>query len=276
MEVRYALDPERTKTLATAELRKNFLIENLFEAGKVVLVYSHVDRAIVGSAVPAGGALKLEAGKELAAEYFAQRREIGVINIGKAGKVIVDGETFALATCDFLYIGRGSREIAFKSDKASAPAKFYFVSYPAHAAYPTRKMTLDDAVVAHLGSDAESNKRSIYKVIRPGGIETCQLVMGMTTLAEGSIWNTMAAHTHERRSEVYLYFNLPKDAVVFHFMGEPTETRHIVIREGQAVLSPSWSIHAGAGTRNYSFVWSMGGENQEFSDMDGVGMDRIQ
>jgi len=276
MEVRYAVDPVRAKTLATRELRENFLLENLFLPGKLTLVYSHVDRAVIGSAVPLREALRLEAGKELAAEYFAQRREIGVMNIGKAGKIAVDGESCVIDNCDFLYIGRGSRDIRFESQSSDDPARFYFVSYPAHAAHPTKKVTLADADVAHLGSTEESNKRSIYKMIRPGGVESCQLVMGMTTLAEGSVWNTMAAHTHERRSEVYMYFNLPGNAALFHFMGQPTETRHIVVRDGQAVLSPSWSIHSGAGTRNYSFVWCMGGENQEFSDMDGVGMDVIE
>lgn len=275
MEVRYAPDPERSKTLTTSELRKNYLVANLFEAGTVVFVYSNVDRAVVGSAVPEKAALRLEAGKELAAEYFAQRREIGVINIGKGGKVTVDGAVFSLGNCEFLYIGRGSRDIAFESDDAKAPALFYFVSYPAHAKFPTKRAALNEIETAHLGSESESNKRSIYKVIRPGGIESSQLVMGMTTLAEGSVWNTMPAHTHERRSEIYMYFNLPEDAAVFHFMGQPSETRHIVVRNGQAVLSPSWSIHSGAGTRNYSFVWSMGGENQEFGDMDGVGMGKL-
>jgi len=275
MEVRYLPDPVRYKTLGTPELRSNFLIEELFVPGSVRLVYCSVDRTIVGSAVPTLKPLQLEGGSELASEYFAERREIGVINIGEPGTIRVDEKEYELGHSDFLYISRGSREIEFTSKVINTPAYFYLLSYPAHKEYPTTHATLSDIEAANLGSMEESNKRNLYKVIHPGGIKSCQLVMGLTILEEGSIWNTMSAHTHERRSEVYMYFDIPDDSVVFHFMGLPEETRHIVVRNRQAVLSPSWSIHAGAGTRNYKFVWGMGGENQEFADMDSVAMDKI-
>ncbi len=270
METRYSPDPARFERMNTRETRDAFLIENLFLSGEIVLVYSHTDRAITGSAVPAGEPLKLEAGSELRAEYFCQRREIGVINVGGDGLIAVDGQDYPMARHDALYIGRGSREILFKSANPQTPAKFYFISYPAHAEYPTTHARVADAEPVKLGNDRDSNRRTIYKYIHPAGVKSCQLVMGLTILEEGSVWNTMTAHTHERRSEVYLYLDLAPNAAVFHFMGKPDETRHIVVRDCQAVLSPSWSIHAGAGTTNYSFIWAMGGENQEFTDMDGV------
>lgn len=272
METRYLVDPEHFTRLDTREIRKQFLIENLFGRDVVQLIYSHVDRIVIGSAVPVMKPLALEAGKELAAEYFAQRREVGVMNIGGPGTVTVDGQMHPLANRDALYIGRGSREIVFASDSADTPARFYLVSLPAHTNYPTTRIGLDAANKLNLGSDADSNRRVIYQLIHEGGAKSCQLVMGFTELFEGSVWNTMPAHTHERRSEVYLYFNLQENAVVFHLMGQPNETRHIVVRNEQAVISPSWSIHAGAGTRNYCFIWAMGGENQRFDDMDAVKM----
>lgn len=275
MEVRYAPDQERYTRMNTTEIRQSFLIDRLFEPDQVRLVYSHTDRLIVGSAVPSAGPLRLEAGRELAADYFTQRREIGVLNIGDEGAVRVEGVDYTLANRDMLYIGRGNREIIFSSLSPEHPAHFYLVSLPAHASYPTRLARMEEAEPAVLGSQKDANRRTLYKFIHPGGIQSCQLVMGFTQLAEGSVWNTMPAHTHERRSEVYLYFDVDPDAVVFHLMGPGPETRHIVVRNGQAVLSPSWSIHAGAGTRNYSFVWAMGGENQEFSDMDGVKMEDL-
>lgn len=275
MEVRYAPDLERYTRMNTTEIRQSFLIDRLFEPDQVRLVYSHTDRLIVGSAVPAAGPLRLEAGRELAADYFTQRREIGVLNIGDEGTVRVEGTDYTLANRDMLYIGRGNREIIFSSLSPEHPAYFYLVSLPAHASYPTRLVRMEEAEQASLGSQKDANQRVLYKFIHPGGVQSCQLVMGFTQLAEGSVWNTMPAHTHERRSEVYLYFDVDPDAVVFHLMGPGSETRHIVVRNGQAVLSPSWSIHAGAGTRNYSFVWAMGGENQEFSDMDGVKMEDL-
>ncbi len=272
METRYLVDPEHFTRLDTGEIRKQFLIENLFAPDTVQLVYSHVDRTVIGSAVPTTKPLALEAGKELAAEYFAQRREIGVMNIGERGTITVDGQIYTLAYRDVLYIGRGSREIAFASDHTDNPARFYLVSLPAHTTCPTTLVPLSAANKLNLGSDADSNRRVIYQIIHEGGAKSCQLVMGFTELFEGSVWNTMPAHTHERRSEVYLYFNLQNNSVVFHLMGQPNETRHIVVRNEQAVISPSWSIHAGAGTRNYCFIWAMGGENQRFDDMDAVKM----
>jgi 4-deoxy-L-threo-5-hexosulose-uronate ketol-isomerase len=275
MDVRYPPAPKSFERMNTAEIRQSFLIDDLFVPGEPKLVYSHVDRMVIGSAVPTGTPLLLEAGPELAADYFAQRREIGVINIGGQGAVKVDGQAYTMSNRDVLYIGLGSREIQFSSADANNPARFYLVSLPAHTSYPTRLARQDAAEPVRLGSQAESNQRVIYKCIHPQGIQSCQLVMGFTELAEGSVWNTMAAHTHERRSEVYMYFDLAQDAVVFHLMGQGHETRHIVVRNGQAVISPSWSLHAGAGTRNYTFVWAMGGENQEFTDMDVIGMDEL-
>ena len=270
MEKRYSPDQVRFEIMDTAEIRESFLIENLFTHGEVVMVYSDVDRVIVGAAVPTDKRLSLEVGKELAAEYFAERREIGVINIGDDGAVIVDGKEYTMVKLDALYIGRGSRDIEFTSVEADNPALFYIISYPAHKKYPTTHAPSSQAEPLHLGSEKESNKRTIFKYIHPDGIKSCQLVMGCTKLAEGSVWNTMATHTHDRRSEVYMYFDLDDKSVVFHFIGEPDETRHVVVKNGQAVISPSWSIHAGCGTGSYSFIWAMGGENQDFGDMDGV------
>lgn len=275
MEVRYAPDPTRFERMNTAEVRQHFLIEDLFAPGQIKLVYWHTDRLIIGSAAPTGSLLALEAGRELAANYFAERREIGVINIGGEGQITVDGATYNLGKKDTLYIGRGSRQIEFSSLSAANPALFYLISLPAHQTYPTQLARAETVEAVALGSPAEANQRQLYKVIHPEGIQSCQLVMGFTQLAEGSIWNTMPAHTHERRSEVYMYFDLAADAVVFHLLGQPTETRHLVVRNGQAALSPSWSIHSGAGTKNYTFVWAMGGENQAFSDMDPVKMEGL-
>jgi 4-deoxy-L-threo-5-hexosulose-uronate ketol-isomerase len=260
----------------TDELRENFLLENLFNAGEVNLVYSDVDRVIAGSAVPTGEPLSLEAGREIAANYFAERREIGVINIGGDGAITVNGTIYPMVKLDARSIGRGSREIKFTSVRPDDPAMFYMVSYPAHKEYPTNHAPISKAEPLNLGSDRESNKRTIYKYIHPAGIKSCQIVMGCTNLAEGSVWNTMAPHTHDRRSEVYMYFDLDERAVVFHFIGKPEETRHIVVRNGQVVISPSWSIHAGCGTSSYCFVWAMGGENQEFGDQDGVKISELR
>ena len=270
MEIRYVPDPVRFELMNSSELRESFLIEDMFAPGEITMVYSDVDRVIVGSAVPTDSGLKLEAGDELKASYFAERREIGVINIGGDGSIVVDGETYAMVKLDALYIGRGSKDIEFMSAQADNPAKYYFISYPSHATFPTTHAKIANAEPTRLGSSNECNERTIYKYIHPAGIKSSQLVMGCTKLVEGSVWNTMPAHTHERRSEVYMYFDIPDGAAVFKFVGEPEETRHIVVRDGQAVICPSWSIHSGVGTANYSFVWAMGGENQEFSDMDSI------
>ena len=268
MEVRYSRDPQSFERMNTAAISDEFLIADLFEPNEIKLVYLHIDRMIVGSAVPTNLSLSLEAGAELRAEYFAERREIGVLNIGGQGSITVDGQEFGMANREMLYIGRGSQEIAFASTDASRPARFYLVSLPAHKTYPTTHASQRQANRVELGSKETANERTIFQYIHEGGVQSCQLVMGFTELAVGSIWNTMPAHTHERRSEVYMYFNLAGDHVVFHLMGQPQETRHIVVRDGQVVISPSWSIHAGAGTSNYCFAWAMGGENQAFSDMD--------
>lgn len=270
MEIRYTADPVRTKGMDTTELRETFLIQKIFEPGSLQLTYSEVDRAIVGSAVPTDNALSLEGGKELASNYFAERREIGVINIGGPGAVTVDGETYAMDKRDGLYIGRGTKEIVFTSENPDQPAAFYLLSYPAHTNYPTSHIKIEEVEAKHLGTQAGSNERTINKYIHPDGVQSCQLVMGLTELAEGCVWNTMPAHTHERRSEVYVYFDLPDESAVIHLMGKPEETRHIIVRNRQAVISPSWSIHCGAGMSNYRFIWGMGGENQAFDDMDGV------
>jgi 4-deoxy-L-threo-5-hexosulose-uronate ketol-isomerase len=271
MDVRFSTDPKGFRSMSTEELRKAFLIENLFVPGEIPMVYSDIDRSITGSAVPANAPLKLlGTKKEMAAEYFAERREIGVINIGAEGIVRVDGTEYPMAYKDALYIGRGVKEIIFSSRESDKLAMFYFVSYPAHKEFPTTYAKFSDAEPVRLGSLKDANKRTIYKYIHPNGIKSCQLVMGLTELEEGSVWNTMPPHTHQRRSEVYMYFNLDPDAMVIHLMGQPEETRHIIMRNRQAVLNPSWSIHAGGGTQNYTFIWAMGGENQVFDDMDGV------
>lgn len=272
MEVRYPAHPKDFKIYTTEEVRKDYLIENLFEPGNVNLVYSHVDRIIVGGICPTDDKLQLEAGKELGSDYFLERRELGVINIGGKGTITVDGQDFGLASRDGLYIGMGGKEIMFTSADSSNPAKFYLNSAPAHVAYPTKKVGISDAQQVNLGSLEESNKRTIYQYVHPAVLQSCQLVMGMTILEPCNVWNTMPCHTHERRMEVYLYFDLPENAVVFHFLGEPTETRHVVMRNEQAIIMPSWSIHSGVGTTNYTFIWGMVGENQTFTDMDNVPM----
>lgn len=272
MELRAASNPRDVKNYTTDRLREEFLIQELFVPGKTKMVYSHVDRIITAGVCPSDKPIALEAGAELRAEYFLERRELGVINIGGKGTVTVDGVEYVLEAKDGLYVGMGSKDITFSSADANAPAKFYLNSAPAHKTYPTEKIEISTAEPQRLGSLNESNQRTIYKYIHPQGVKSCQLVMGMTMLEPGSVWNTMPCHTHDRRMEVYLYFNMPEDAVVFHYMGEPTETRHIVMRNEEAVISPSWSIHSGCGTRNYTFIWGMVGENQVFSDMDAVDM----
>ncbi|MDP2301768.1 MAG: 5-dehydro-4-deoxy-D-glucuronate isomerase [Ignavibacteria bacterium] len=273
MEVRYSPDKNGFRLMTTDELRKSFLIDNLFQKNKIEMVYSDIDRSITGSAVPIGKVLKLTATKkEMATDYFAERREIGVINIGGKGIVTLDGKIHQMENYDALYIGRGVKKVEFKSSSDKKLAKFYFVSYPAHKEYPSKVIKFSEATPVKLGSLADSNSRTIYKYIHPGTMETCQLVMGLTILDEGSVWNTMPPHTHQRRSEVYMYFNLSPDSLVLHLFGEPHETRHVIIRNEQAVLSTSWSMHSGCGTKNYSFIWAMGGENQVFDDMDWIAM----
>jgi len=270
MEVRYASHYEDVKHYDTTKLRKHFLIENLFTPGKLYMVYSHVDRIIVAGAVPTDKPLYLEASKELGSNYFLERREMGIINIGGTGIVNLDGERYELNNSDGLYVGMGIKEVSFESLDANNPAKFYINSATAHKSYPTVKIGLSEANKVKAGTDEECNKRTINQYVHPAVCQSCQLVMGMTILEPGSIWNTMPCHTHDRRMEVYLYFNMDEDNVVFHFMGTPNETRHIVVKNEQAVISPSWSIHSGVGTKNYTFIWGMVGENQTFTDMDEI------
>jgi len=276
MDLIKCADEVRYQRMTAEELKSAFLIDHLFEPDTLKLVYSDIDRVIAGSAAPVRKGLELTAAAELASQYFTERRELGVINIGRSGSVIVDKEKFALSHLDGLYISRGSKRIEFSSDDAKSPALFFLLSYPAHKDYPTMQMKLTEAEPIHLGSMEESNERTIYKYIHPDGIKSCQLVMGLTKLEPGSVWNTMPAHTHPRRMEVYFYFSLPKDVIVFHLMGKPEQTRHIIVRNQEAVISPSWSIHSGVGTSNYTFIWGMGGENQDFNDMDPVDMKMLK
>lgn len=270
MEIRNAVHPRDFKQYTTERLREEFLIPVLFTPDDVHLVYSHIDRIITGGAMPASHPLTLDAGEELRAAYFLERRELGVINIGGAGSVTVDGCVYDMAPRDGMYIGRGSREIVFESADPAAPAKFYLSSCPAHTTYPTVKIDISRAKKVPCGSAENCNKRVINQYIHPEVMKSCQLTMGLTQLEVGSNWNTMPCHTHDRRMEVYLYLDMGPDDVVFHLMGEPQETRHIIMHNEQAVINPSWSIHSGVGTRNYSFIWAMCGENQEFTDMDTV------
>lgn len=283
MELRTAASPRDVKHYTTERLREEFLIQGLFTADEMKLVYSHIDRIITGAATPVSKALKLTAGDELRAEYFLQRREMGVINIGGAGVIIIDGKGYEVAFKEGMYIGMGAKDISFESKDSSTPAKFYINSAPAHKTYPTVLIKpngipeegiviVKDENKVELGSLEDANHRVICKYILPGQVESCQLVMGMTKLEPGSVWNTMPCHTHDRRMEVYLYFEMPENAFVMHYMGEPEETRHIVMRNEEAVISPSWSIHSGCGSRAYTFIWGMVGENQVFDDMDNVAM----
>ena len=276
MELRTASSPKDVKHYDTTRLREEFLIDTLFAPDEVRLVYSHIDRIITGSAVPVAGTLVLADGSALHTAHFLDRRELGVINIGGAGTVTVDGKTYALRNRDGLYVGMGVGEVRFESADAKTPAKFYLNSAPAHRVCPTVLIRPEDCQKVELGSLEESNHRTICKYILPGQVESCQLVMGLTSLKPGSVWNTMPCHTHDRRMEVYLYFDMPDNALVFHYMGEPTETRHIVMRNEQAVISPSWSIHSASGTRAYTFIWGMVGENQAFDDMDAVAMGTLR
>lgn len=268
-------DPERVSSMSSRELRKYFLVDDLFQPARLQLTYCDYDRLIVGSAVPSFETISLDCATVLRADYFTQRREIGVINLGGLGTVEVEGSSYELGNRDGLYIGRGNPSVQFRSQDSARPAAFYLVSYPAHATHAVRLIRKQEAEHVVLGDPATSNRRTLHRYIHQGGVQSCQLVMGLTELDTGSVWNTMPVHTHERRSEIYLYFDLPDDGVVIHCLGRPQETRHVVIRNRQAVLSPGWSIHAGAGTSNYSFIWAMGGENQEFADQTPVPMEDL-
>jgi 4-deoxy-L-threo-5-hexosulose-uronate ketol-isomerase len=267
-ETRYASSPAAVQRWNTEETRNELLIDRLFENDAVKLVYSHYDRFITGGVMPVTKPVKLEAPDQLKAVYFLERRELGIINVGGAGTVTVDGEAFQIGYKEALYIGRGKQNVLFSSKDAAAPAKFYLNSTPAHKEFPTRHVTRKDAEVVTLGALETSNHRTINKLIVASVLPTCQLQMGMTELKTGSVWNTMPAHTHDRRMEVYFYFEVPQGQSVCHFWGQPQETRHIWMQNEQAVISPPWSVHSGAGTSNYTFIWGMAGENLDYSDMD--------
>lgn len=274
MDIRYSANQKDVKRYTTEELRNEFLIEGLYVPDQVTAVYSHVDRMVTVGCMPVRESVSIDKGIDVwgcfGTHYFLERREIGMFNIGGAGKVMVDGKVYEMDYKDCLYITRGAKKVLFSSDSADTPAKFYMVSAPAHCSYETRLIKLSDAAQKPLGAAETSNKRIINQFIHPDVLKTCQLSMGMTELDSGSVWNTIPAHTHERRMEIYMYFEVPQDQVVFHMMGEGQETRHIVMQNEQAIISPSWSIHTGVGTSNYTFIWAMGGENQAFDDMDGI------
>jgi 4-deoxy-L-threo-5-hexosulose-uronate ketol-isomerase len=265
---RYASSPEAVKKYDTQELRNEFLIDDLMQPDEIVLTYSHYDRYIAGSAVPVKGALTLESIDPLKAAYFLERREIGIINVGGSGSVLVEGKSYELGFKDALYIGSGNKEVIFKSDDSSNPAKYYINSAPAHVNYPTVKVSLAEANKLELGTVETANHRTVNQMIIGSVVTTCQLQMGMTELKLGSVWNTMPAHVHDRRMEVYFYLDIPENQAVCHFMGQPQETRHIWMNNHQAVISPPWSIHSGSGTSNYTFIWGMAGENLDYGDMD--------
>jgi 4-deoxy-L-threo-5-hexosulose-uronate ketol-isomerase len=278
MDVRQSIHTEHAKNLDTAGLRREFLIEKIFDADNYTLTYSHIDRIIIGGVMPVQQSVTIgeEVGKQLGVSYFLERRELGVINIGGPGLIDVDGKTWEVGHQEALYVGQGAKSVVFRSSDASHPAKFYYNSAPAHTRYPDKKITLEDAIKATLGDAATSNRRTINKFIVPDVLPTCQLTMGLTRLDDGNLWNTMPCHTHERRMEVYFYFDMADDSAVFHMMGQPQETRHLLVHNEQAVISPSWSIHAGVGTQRYTFIWGMVGENQVFDDMDHVSISALR
>lgn len=276
MNNRYANHPNDSKKYDTNQLREHYMVEEIFSDDKMDLTYSHVDRIIFGGIKPVNESLKLEAGKSMGVDYFLERREMGVINVGGEGIVLIDGEEFTLNNKDGLYIGKGNRDIIFKSSNKENPAKFYINSVPAHKEYKTVKIEIEKANPVRLGDNSTLNKRTIYQYVHPNVCESCQLLMGLTILEPGSAWNTMPCHTHERRMEVYFYFDMEEGTRVIHLMGEPTETRHLIVKNEQAIISPSWSIHSGVGTSNYTFIWGMCGENQTFDDMDHVSMDTLR
>jgi len=274
MEIRQPIHSEHARTLDTEGLRRHFLVEEMFKPDKVTLTYSQIDRIIVGGIMPVNQAVTFSAelGRFTGTDFFLQRRELGLINIGGDALVTVDGVKFEINGREALYVGQGAKELSFESVDSSSPAKLYFNCAPAHTGYPHRKVTLAQASPETLGAAETSNRRTIYKFLVPDVLPTCQLLMGMTQLEPGSLWNTMPCHQHDRRMEVYFYFDMNEQAAVFHMMGEPTQTRHIIVRNEQAVINPSWSIHAGVGTQAYTFIWGMVGENQVFKDMDHVPM----
>lgn len=270
MEERFQNHPDEVKKMDTAQLRNTFAMTDLMQKGEINFVYSHYDRMIIGGVIPEQKAINVTNYTALKSDYFLERREMGIINVGGDGKVTADGIDYSLSKLDCLYLGKGTKEVSFKSNNSGQPAYFYLLSSPAHHTYENKLMNNADAVTENLGDSKTSNQRIIYKYIHEKGIKSCQLVMGLTILKEGNVWNTMPAHTHNRRMEAYLYFDVKEGQRVFHFMGQPDETRHLVLGNNEAVISAPWSIHAGCGTSSYSFIWGMAGENQSFADMDFV------
>lgn len=276
LDIRQAIHPADFAGYDTDMLRENFLIEEIFVPGEVSLTYWHTDRLVIGGAMPAGKPLKLETHKAIGHKTFLARRELGICNVGGPGKVTCDGTVHQVNLRDMLYVGMGTVDVAFSSDDPANPAKFYLLSTPAHATHPTVLVREADANALELGTQDQANTRTLRQYIIPGRVASCQLVMGLTTLKPGNIWNTMPAHVHDRRCEAYLYFDMKPDTRVFHLMGEPQETRHLVVANDQAIISPPWSIHSGCGTAAYSFVWAMGGDNQDFTDMDMIPMEALR
>jgi 4-deoxy-L-threo-5-hexosulose-uronate ketol-isomerase len=270
MQIRNQVSAHETARMNASEIRDNFLIETLFSENEINLVYTHYDRVITGGVMPTHKAVDLPNYEGLKADFFLERREIGIINVGGDGEVIADGQTFSLRKLDALYLGKGTQNVIFKSNKADTPAQFFLLSAPAHQTYPNLVLTRENASPVDLGSVETANQRTIYKYIHLNGLKSCQIVMGLTVLKTGSVWNTMPSHVHDRRMEVYCYFDVPENNAVCHLMGEPSDTKHIWVQNHQAVVSPPWSIHSGCGTAQYSFIWGMAGENQEFTDMDAV------
>ena len=268
MQIYQAISQREAQSFDTEQLRSNFLIETIFQKNEISLSYTHYDRVILGGVMPTSSEITLPTYDNLKSDYFLERREIGIINVGGDGEISVDGTVFSLSKLDALYIGKGSKSVTFKSVSVESPAQFFLLSAPAHHEYPTRKMSKEEASPVSLGTVETANERTIYKYIHRDGIKSCQIVMGLTVLKTGSVWNTMPAHVHDRRMETYLYFDVNPEHRVFHLMGQPQNTRHLVVANHQAVLSPPWSIHSGAGTTNYSFIWGMAGENHDFTDMD--------
>ena len=270
MQIRFQNSPKETSQMTTQQLRDNFLVQGLMQPGTIQLVYSHYDRLIIGGVVPVNAAISLPKEEELKANFFLERREMGIINVGAAGIVLADGKEYAVNKMDCLYLGKGTKTVRFKSKSKNDPALFYILSAPAHHKYPNKLMKKEKASPVNLGDVTMANKRAIFKYIHLEGIKSCQLVMGLTVLEQGSVWNSVPPHTHTRRMEAYFYFDLNEAHRVMHFMGEPQETRHLVVANNEAAISPPWSMHFGAGTSNYGFIWGMAGENQVFSDMDQV------
>ncbi|HRI25504.1 MAG TPA: 5-dehydro-4-deoxy-D-glucuronate isomerase [Ferruginibacter sp.] len=276
MEIRFHNSAKEVSTMTTGELRSSFLIESLMQADELKLVYTHYDRMIIGGTMPVSKTVTLPTYDTLKAKFFLERRELGIINVGGDGEVKVNGKVYDLSKLTCLYVGKGNEKISFKSKKKDNPAKFYLLSAPAHHVYPTKLMTKEKAMPVEMGAVATANQRTIYKYIHLAGIKSCQLVMGLTILKEGSVWNTMPTHVHDRRMEAYFYFDVPANQKVIHLMGDPAATKHLVVSNDEAIISPPWSIHSGCGTSNYGFIWGMGGENQDYADMDAVDINKLK